>query len=89
MLKKRLPDFKIMDNAESYISLNNKENGIFLIHGYTGSPAEMVPFAKKFENKGFSVYCPRLAGHGTNIKDFVNTGFMDWYQSALNQYLEF
>lgn len=89
MLKKRLPDFKIMDNAQSYIKLNNNENGIFLIHGYTGSPAEMVPFAKKFENKGFSVYCPRLAGHGTNIKDFVNTGFMDWYQSALIQYLEF
>lgn len=89
MLKKKLESLKILPGAETYYKYNSSEKGVFLIHGFTGSPAEMIPFAKKFEEKNFSVYCPRLAGHGTDIKDFTNSTMEEWYRSALDQYLEF
>lgn len=89
MLKKPVENIKIMDGAQTYYNYISNEIGVFLIHGFTGSPAEMVPFAKRFESKGISVYCPRLAGHGTDIKDFLASNVEQWYQSAFDQYLEF
>ncbi len=89
MLKKKVDNIKILNGAQTYYSYKSSDIGVFLVHGFTGSPAEMIPFAKKFENKNISVYCPRLAGHGTDIKDFVNTTVEQWYQSAFDQYLEF
>ncbi len=89
MLKKRVDNFKIIDGAQTYYNYLSDKIGIFLIHGFTGSPAEMIPFAKRFESKNISVYCPRLAGHGTNIDDFNSSTVDQWYQSALDQYLEF
>ncbi len=89
MLKKKVENINIMDGAATYYNYISKDIGVFLIHGFTGSPAEMIPFAKKFEEKGLSVYCPRLAGHGTNIEDFIKSTVEQWYQSAFDQYLEF
>jgi carboxylesterase len=89
VLKKKVEGINIKSGAQTYYNYISKDIGVFLIHGFTGSPAEMIPFAKRFESKGFSVYCPRLAGHGTDINDFVNTTVEQWYQSAFDQYLEF
>jgi len=89
VLKKKVEGIKIKNGAQTYYNYISKDIGVFLVHGFTGSPAEMVPFARRFEEKGFSVYCPRLAGHGTVIKDFENSTVDQWYQSAYDQYLEF
>lgn len=89
VLKKQIENIKIMEGAATYYNYLSKDTGVFLIHGFTGSPAEMIPFAKKFEQKGISVYCPRLAGHGTDINEFAKTTVEQWYQSAFDQYLEF
>lgn len=90
MLKKRIKEeFKIIDGAESYKNIKNKENGVILFHGYSGSPSEMILLAKKFEERGLSVFCPRLTGHGTNFEDFEDTSFHDWCRSAIDAYLEF
>ena len=36
---------------------------VLLIHGLTGTPAEMRPIAKRLTKRGFNVMCPQLAGH--------------------------
>jgi|YNPMSStandDraft_2_1061718.scaffolds.fasta_scaffold00414_11 carboxylesterase len=89
MIKKRFDSYKIIDGAESYKNIQNKEKGIIIFHGYSGSPSEMFLLAKKFEEKGISVYCPRITGHGTCFDDFMDTKLSDWLRSSIDAYLEF
>ncbi|MBC7082106.1 MAG: alpha/beta fold hydrolase [Firmicutes bacterium] len=53
-----------------------------LIHGFTGSPAEMAPVAEYLQSRGFTVHAPLLAGHGTTPEDMEKTGWRDWVRSA-------
>lgn len=53
--------------------------GVLLIHGFTGSPASMVPWARDLADRGHSVSVPRLPGHGTTWQDMNTTGWQGWY----------
>jgi carboxylesterase len=53
--------------------------GVLLSHGFTGSPASMVPWGKYLANEGFAVSVPRLPGHGTVWQEMNRTGWEDWY----------
>ncbi|GAA3535532.1 alpha/beta fold hydrolase [Aeromicrobium panaciterrae] len=53
--------------------------GVLLSHGFTGSPASMIPWGKHLADEGFSVRVPRLPGHGTTWKDMNRTRWEDWY----------
>ncbi|NLC97699.1 MAG: alpha/beta fold hydrolase [Actinomycetales bacterium] len=56
--------------------------GILLVHGFTGSPASMVPWGKDLAERGYSVSVPRLPGHGTTWQDMNRTTWRDWYGTA-------
>ncbi len=56
--------------------------GCLLIHGFTGSPAEMQRVAVHLHSAGHTVYAPLLAGHGTTPEDMERTGWRDWAASA-------
>ena len=43
----------------------NKDIGVLLVHGFTGSPSSMRPWAEYLNQKGFTVRVPLLPGHGT------------------------
>jgi len=63
------------------------DTAILLIHGFTGSPAEMKLLGEYLhEQKKFTVYAPLLAGHGTTPEDMVTTGKEDWWQSVDDAY---
>ena len=53
--------------------------GVLLSHGFTGSPASMVPWGRHLADEGFAVSVPRLPGHGTTWKEMNKTGWKDWY----------
>src|SRR6056297_558569 len=56
-----------------------KENLVILIHGYTGSPRDMVKLGNSINSKyNYTVIIPRLPGHGTDYKDFLKTSKDDW-----------
>jgi carboxylesterase len=63
-------------------SHGNADIGILILHGFTGSPASISPWAKAFHERGFTVSAPRLAGHGTRWQDLNRTSWNDWYESA-------
>jgi carboxylesterase len=50
-----------------------------LIHGFTGSPAAMKPWAHYLSEHGVAVEVPRLPGHGTTWRDMNRTTWGDWY----------
>jgi len=53
--------------------------GVLLSHGFTGSPASLVPCAHYLPEQGLGVSVPRLPGHGTRWQDMQRTTWADWY----------
>ena len=60
----------------------NARIGVLLIHGLTGTPAEMRLLGKGLNKQGFTVYGVQLAGHCGSMEDLVSTRWTDWLGSA-------
>jgi len=60
--------------------------GVLLIHGYSASPAEMLPLAHFLHAQGLTVYVVRLRGHGTSPYDLQTRVWQDWYETVLRGY---
>ncbi|MSQ55327.1 MAG: alpha/beta fold hydrolase [Betaproteobacteria bacterium] len=58
------------------------KTGVLLIHGLTGTPAEMRFVAKGLNRAGFTVAGMQLAGHCGDEADLLRTGWRDWYRSV-------
>lgn len=56
--------------------------GLLLVHGFTGSAAEMRPMGAYFHERGFTVHAPLLAGHGTTPEEMRKTRWPDWRASV-------
>ena len=61
---------------------------VLLIHGLTGTPHEMKFLAHHLNEKGFSVFSPRLANHGKSLNILKRTKWQDFYESAKKDFLE-
>jgi carboxylesterase len=57
-------------------------SGVLLIHGLTGTPAEMRFVGKGLHRAGFTVYGMQLAGHCGSEADLLKTGWRDWRKSV-------
>lgn len=64
------------------------KTGVLMLHGFTGSPASIKPWALAMHERGLSVAVPRLAGHGTHWTDLNKVTWQDWYQSVEDEFLE-
>lgn len=58
----------------------NAKIGVLLVHGFTGSPASMRPWAKYLHDHGYSVRVPLLPGHGTRPEDLNQIHWQEWPQ---------
>jgi len=63
------------------VAEDRRQTGILLVHGITGSPAEMKPLVRKLTAEGFEVACPPLAGHCSTLAELKQTRWTDWYNS--------
>jgi carboxylesterase len=57
------------------------ELGVLLIHGLTGSAAEMSPVAEALAGR-YPLWVARVAGHDTTVAELARTSWHDWYRSA-------
>jgi len=57
---------------------DNKDVGIVFVHGFTGSPAAMRPWADFMNSRGYTVSVPRLPGHGTQWEDLNRVQWQEW-----------
>ena len=74
-----------MKGAEPFF-LPGNEQGVLLIHGFTGSPAEVRMLGEYLHKKGFTVLAPRLCGHGTTVEEMSKTNWSHWYSAAEDGY---
>lgn len=56
----------------------NAKVGIIFVHGFTGSPISMRPWAEFFHTQGFTVSVPLLPGHGTKAEDLNKVKWQQW-----------
>jgi carboxylesterase len=62
--------------------------GVLVLHGFTGSPRTVRPWAEYLAQAGLTVRAPLLAGHGGDWRDLAKTGWTDWYASAERAFTE-
>jgi carboxylesterase len=67
---------------KSPLSIAGDDRGVLCLHGFTGTPFEVRPFAEAFGRAGFTVEAPLLAGHGTTLADLASTTWPDWLAAA-------
>lgn len=66
------------------LKLTGESPGVLFLHGFTGQPYSMKPWANYLHEKaGLAVSVPRLPGHGTSWQEMNRTGWQDWYAEAL------
>ena len=66
----------------------NGHIGIVLVHGFTGSPAAMRPWAEFLNARGYSVRVPRLPGHGTKPADLNEVDWHEWPAKVAHEIAE-
>jgi len=55
---------------------------VLLIHGLMAAPYEVREWADDLFASGYTVYAPRLAGHGTSAEDLAGRNYGDWLDSV-------
>ncbi|MGC8869056.1 MAG: alpha/beta hydrolase [Sulfurihydrogenibium sp.] len=71
-----------MSYREGFILKGEGKKALILIHGLTGGPFELRWIGGKFNQEGYDVYCPILAGHCTTLEDLKKTKWQDWLDSV-------
>lgn len=59
-------------------SNSNKDVGVLLVHGFTGTPASMRPWAHYLNQLGYTVSVPLIPGHGTSWHDLNHVAWQEW-----------
>ena len=67
----------------------NREEGVFLVHGLTGTPNEMLFLADHFHKEGYSSFCPVLYKHGRPLKVLKHCSWEDFYYFLKKDFMEF
>ena len=66
--------------------LDGGPRGVLLIHGLTGSPAEMRPLGDYLAERGYAVAAPLLPGHGTTERALARVRWTDWTAAVARAY---
>lgn len=69
---------------------HDKENrlGCLLIHGFTGSPNELMDLGEFLRSHNITVSIPTLPGHGTQPTDLFKVTWQDWFDCVRDAYTE-
>ena len=60
--------------------------GVVVVHGYMAAPEEVRGLVDYIHQRGYSVYAPRVKGHGTAPEDLARQTHQDWIRSVEEAY---
>ena len=61
----------------------SNRRAVILIHGFSSSPRELRELGEILYQRGFTVYGPRLPGHGTSPEDLATRPLQEWRTTVL------
>ncbi len=73
--------YPVLQGAEPFFAQGNNI-GVLVQHGFTGTTQSMRYLAEHLASRGFTVYAPRLKGHGTHYEDMENSTYEEWIHSV-------
>jgi len=62
------------------------KRAVLLLHGFTGSSADVRMLGRFLEKKGYTCHAPIYKGHGVPPEELVHTGPEDWWQDVMEGY---
>ena len=74
-------------NSDGF-TLSGGKIGVLVIHGFTGSPVTIKPWANYLNQIGYTVSAPCLPGHGSTWQAMNQTSWQDWYEAVEQSFLE-
>ena len=76
---------KLIKGAEPQFYRGN-QIGCLVLHGFMASPNEVGWMGQHLAEEGYTVYVPRLTGHGINPEHMTRMRWQDWYGQVLDSY---
>lgn len=77
-----LPDETRPCRVGAPLYLPGGSTGVLLVHGLMAAPEEVREWAEDLNARGYTVYAPRLAGHGTSAADLAGRRMEEWLGSV-------
>jgi len=77
-----------MKGAEQIFIDKNSKIGVLMLHGFSSTPKQFEELSVYLVEKGFTVFAPLIAGHGTSPKNLMETSPNDWTESVRKAYIE-
>src|SRR5690606_24892301 len=59
---------------------------VLLLHGFTGTSADVRMLGRFLEKKGYTSYAPHYRGHGVPPEQLIETGPKDWWEDVRKGY---
>ena len=81
-----MAEYNVISGAEN-IFIQGNSTGILICHGFNGTPQSVKYLAESFAKYGYTVYAPRLKGHGTTIFEMEEAHYQDWIADLHAAYL--
>lgn len=81
-----MEEYNVLPGAEN-IFIQGNSIGILICHGFNGTPQSVKYLAEGFAKYGYTVYAPRLKGHGTSIHEMEKANYQDWITNLHEAYL--
>src|SRR5258708_17843389 len=69
-------------NSPFLIGPEDADTACLVIHGFSGTPAEMRSFSEALAVRGIRVYGMLVAGHSGNPDDLISSGYKEWLASV-------
>lgn len=69
-------------------NLGGSTRRVLLLHGFPGTPAELLPLAEVLASRGLEVRAPLLPGFGMDIGNLGKTRWRDWVEAARTSWEE-
>lgn len=85
------PDYKVPQRRQAYTFFGEPREGwegigCLMLHGFMGSPVSSRDMAKFIADKGVTVHCPLLPGHGNLPYQIHGYGKEDWLAEVAEAY---
>ncbi len=77
-----------MTGGEEFYYVGNNGIGVLLIHGYTGTPAELKELGILLNKEGYTVHGVLLPGHNTEPDDLESVTWEEWFERVKVAYYE-
>lgn len=64
------------------------KSAVLILHGFRSYPGILDYLSGRLHQEGHTVSVPRLPGHGTNVSDFLNATWKDWFKRCEDAFLD-